>query len=219
MLIADMTDDTSPELGRGDRQQREPRHGVGRSGGGRAHPLDGVGPAWHCPQLRCHERVRGDHGAALCGIGAVPRDPTCGRPSASSAKLDHGAIFLFIAGSYTPFALGALTGPWGWTLLGLVWALAAVGVTLKALDRMRHPVLSTGFYLVMGWLSVFALSSLVRNAGPGALALILGGGVVYTLGVVFYLWTRLRFHHAIWHLFVLAGSTLHFFAVLKYVVP
>ena len=104
-------------------------------------------------------------------------------------------------------------------MLGLVWALAAVGVTLKALDRMRHPVLSTGFYLVMGWLSVFALSSLVRNAGPGALALILGGGVVYTLGVVFYLWTRLRFHHAIWHLFVLAGSTLHFFAVLKYVVP
>jgi len=134
-------------------------------------------------------------------------------------KLDHGAIFLFIAGSYTPFALGALTGPWGWTLLGLVWALAAVGVTLKALDRMRHPVLSTGFYLAMGWLAVIAVNPLLRAIPVAGVVLLAAGGLAYTIGVAFFvLDSRLRYAHFVWHLFVVAGTACHYFAVLHYAV-
>jgi hemolysin III len=134
-------------------------------------------------------------------------------------KLDHGAIYLFIAGSYTPFALGALEGPWGWTLFGLVWALAAVGVTLKAMDRMRHPIVSTGLYLAMGWLAVVAVKPLVQSIPAPGLALLAGGGVAYTLGVVFFaLDSRVRYAHFVWHLFVVAGTACHFFAVLDYAI-
>jgi hemolysin III len=134
-------------------------------------------------------------------------------------KLDHGAIFLFIAGSYTPFALGALTGPWGWTLLGLVWALAAVGVTLKALDRMRHPVLSTGFYLAMGWLAVIAVNPLLQAIPVAGVILLAAGGLAYTIGVAFFvLDSKLRYAHFVWHLFVVAGTACHYFAVLRYAI-
>ena len=134
-------------------------------------------------------------------------------------KLDHGAIFLFIAGSYTPFALGALTGPWGWTLLGLVWALAAVGVTLKALDRMRHPVLSTGFYLAMGWLAVIAVNPLLQAIPVAGVVLLAAGGLAYTIGVAFFvLDSKLRYAHFVWHLFVVAGTACHYFAVLRYAI-
>jgi hemolysin III len=134
-------------------------------------------------------------------------------------KLDHGAIFLFIAGSYTPFALGALTGPWGWTLLGLVWALAAVGVTLKALDRMRHPVLSTGFYLVMGWLAVIAVNPLLQAIPVAGVILLAAGGLAYTIGVAFFvLDSKFRYAHFVWHLFVVAGTACHYFAVLHYAI-
>jgi hemolysin III len=132
-------------------------------------------------------------------------------------KLDHGAIYLFIAGSYTPFALGPLEGPWGWTLFGLVWSLAAVGVTLKALDRMSHPILSTGLYLAMGWLSVIAVKPLLASVATQGLFLLAAGGLAYTLGVVFFaLDSRLRYAHFVWHLFVVAGTACHFFAVLDY---
>jgi hemolysin III len=132
-------------------------------------------------------------------------------------KLDHGAIYLFIAGSYTPFALGPLEGPWGWTLFGLVWSLAAVGVTLKALDRMSHPILSTGLYLAMGWLSVIAVKPLLASVAAQGLFLLAAGGLAYTLGVVFFaLDSRLRYAHFVWHLFVVAGTACHFFAVLDY---
>ena len=132
-------------------------------------------------------------------------------------KLDQGAIFLFIAGSYTPFALGPLAGPWGFTLFGLVWGLAAIGATLKALDRMAHPYLSTGLYLGMGWLCVIAAKPLLLSVATPGLVLLAAGGLAYTAGVVFFaLDSRLRYAHFVWHLFVVAGTVCHFFAVLDY---
>jgi hemolysin III len=132
-------------------------------------------------------------------------------------KLDHGAIYCFIAGSYTPFALGALAGSWGWTLFGLVWSLAAAGVALKASNRLSHPWISTGLYLVMGWLVLVAAVPLIKHVSPPGVALLLAGGVAYTVGVVFFvLDSRLRYAHAVWHTFVATGTGCHFFAVLNY---
>jgi hemolysin III len=132
-------------------------------------------------------------------------------------KLDHGAIYLLIAGTYTPFTLGVLGGPWGWTLFGLVWALAVVGVTLKAFDRISHPVWSTGLYIVMGWLVVVAAKPVLASIATPGLILLAAGGLAYTLGVAFFtLDSRVRYAHFVWHLFVIAGTTCHFFAVLDY---
>jgi hemolysin III len=132
-------------------------------------------------------------------------------------KLDHGAIYLLIAGTYTPFTLGVLGGPWGWTLFGLVWALAVVGVTLKAFDRISHPVWSTGLYIVMGWLVVVAAKPVLASIATPGLILLATGGLAYTLGVAFFtLDSRVRYAHFVWHLFVIAGTTCHFFAVLDY---
>jgi hemolysin III len=132
-------------------------------------------------------------------------------------KLDHGAIFLLIAGTYTPFTLGALSGPWGWTLLGIVWSIAVVGVTLKAFDRIRHPIASLGLYLLMGWLCVFALGPLIERVPWQGLLLLGAGGFAYMAGVAFFATdSRVRYGHFIWHLFVLAGTSCHFFAVLGY---
>jgi hemolysin III len=134
-------------------------------------------------------------------------------------KLDHGAIYLLIAGTYTPFTLGVLGGPWGWTLFGLVWALAIVGVTLKAFDHISHPVWSTGLYLVMGWLVVIAVKPMLSSIATPGLVLLAAGGFFYTLGVAFFaLDSRVRYGHFVWHLFVIAGTTCHFFAVLFYAV-
>jgi hemolysin III len=132
-------------------------------------------------------------------------------------KLDYSAIYLFIAGSYTPFAFGVLGGAWGWTLFGLVWSMAAFGVTLKAFDRLSHPILSTGLYLAMGWLVLIAAGPLVERVPAMGLALLAAGGLAYTAGVVFFLLdSRYRFAHAVWHVFVAAGTGFHFFAVLGY---
>ena len=133
--------------------------------------------------------------------------------------LDHAAIYLLIAGTYTPFTLVNLRGPWGWTLFGVVWGMAVLGIVFKATLIGRLRVLSVAFYVVMGWLVLIAARPLGQSVALGGLVLLIAGGVVYTLGVAFYAWTRLPYHHAIWHGFVLAGSTLHFFAVLLYVVP
>ncbi|HVS81235.1 MAG TPA: hemolysin III family protein [Pyrinomonadaceae bacterium] len=130
--------------------------------------------------------------------------------------LDHGAIFILIAGTYTPFSLGVMRGPWGWTLLGLIWAMAIAGLTMKAVAGTRYRWLSMVLYLSMGWLVVIAAKPvLLRVPLPGILWL-LAGGVAYTAGVAFYSAHRLRYHHFIWHLFVVAGTTCHFFAVLWY---
>jgi hemolysin III len=140
-----------------------------------------------------------------------------GRAKGVFLKLDHGSIYLFIAGSYTPFALGALAGPWGWTLFGLVWSLAALGIALKSLDRLAHPWLSTGLYLVMGWLVLIAAVPVAERVPLPGISLLVAGGVAYTVGVVFFvLDSRWKYAHAVWHGFVMAGTGFHFFAVLRY---
>jgi len=140
-----------------------------------------------------------------------------GRAKRVFLKLDHGAIYVFIAGSYTPFTLGGLGGAWGWTLFGLVWSLAVLGVTLKAFDRLSHPWLSTGLYLVMGWLVLIAFVPLVDRVPQPGVALLVAGGLAYTAGIVFFMLdSRLRYAHAVWHSFVVAGTAFHFFAVLSY---
>lgn len=130
--------------------------------------------------------------------------------------LDHSAIYLLIAGTYTPFAFGPLRGPWGWALLGAVWALAALGITAKATLGFRFPRLSTAIYLVMGWLAVIAFRPLSTQVGRAGMAWLIAGGLCYTAGVIFFAWERLRYGHMVWHLFVTAGSVCHFFAVLWY---
>jgi len=139
------------------------------------------------------------------------------RVKALLRKLDHGAIFLLIAGTYTPFTLGPLKGPLGWTLFGVVWTLAVIGVTLKAFDRIEHPIASLGMYLVMGWLCVVAIEPVLQHIAPAGLLLLGGGGASYMAGVAFFtVDSRVRYGHFIWHLFVLAGTCCHFFAVLGY---
>ncbi len=129
--------------------------------------------------------------------------------------LDHGAIYLLIAGTYTPFTLGVLRGPWGWTLFGLIWALAVAGVVLKSVGGVRHPRLSTGLYVGMGWLILIAARPLWLAMPAWGLFWLAAGGVAYTAGVAFYA-ARARYAHFIWHLFVLAGTACHFIAVLRY---
>ena len=139
-----------------------------------------------------------------------------GRTKRAVLKLDHGAIYCFIAGSYTPFALGAASGSWGWAFFGLVWSLALTGATFKALDRLSHPWLSTGLYLVMGWLVLIAAVPLVEHIPRQSALLLVAGGFAYTVGVIFFaLDSRLRYSHAVWHCFVVAGTGCHFFAVLS----
>jgi hemolysin III len=133
--------------------------------------------------------------------------------------LDHAAIYLLIAGTYTPFMLGALRGAWGWTLLGTVWGLAAVGITLKASCGLRAPRWSTAVYIVMGWMVLVAFRPLVAHVAIAGILWLLAGGIFYTVGVVFFAWERLRYTHTVWHLFVLAGSSCHYVAVLWYSAP
>ena len=133
--------------------------------------------------------------------------------------VDHSAIYLLIAGTYTPVALGPLRGPWGWTLFGVVWAAAIAGIVQKSLALERAPIGSVVLYLAMGWCVLIAFRPLVERVEPGGVALLLAGGVAYSLGIVFYALKRMRYHHFVWHLFVLAGSVLHYFAVLLYVIP
>ena len=130
--------------------------------------------------------------------------------------LDHGAIFLLIAGTYTPFTLGILRGPWGWTLFGLIWGLAIVGLTMKAVFGARYSWLSVVLYLTMGWLVVIAAPEVLHRVPLSGLAWIIAGGIAYTGGIGFYAAHRVRYAHFAWHLFVIAGTVCHFFAVLWY---
>lgn len=140
-----------------------------------------------------------------------------GRAKHRCGKIDHGAIYLFIAGTYTPFSLGVLNGDWGWTLFGLIWGLAVVGLVLKAFEKLSHPLLSTGLYLAMGWLVLIAAVPLLERVALAGIGWLVAGGLAYTVGVFFYLTdARYKFGHFVWHLFVMAGTTCHFFAVLWY---
>lgn len=130
--------------------------------------------------------------------------------------LDHGAIFLLIAGTYTPFALGVLHGAWGWGLLGLVWSLALVGVVVKAISGTDYPRFSLCLYLVMGWAILIAIKPLWLLMPAAGLLWLLAGGIAYTAGVAFFAAERVRYSHFVWHLFVLAGTACHFVAVLRY---
>ena len=140
-----------------------------------------------------------------------------GRAKGVFRVIEHSAIFLLIAGTYTPFTLGVLRGTWGWTLLGLVWGIAVSGVVLKALNRLTHPILTTSLYLLMGWLIVIAAEPLSERVPASGLLWLVAGGLAYTIGVFFFaLDSRLRYGHFIWHLFVMAGTACHYFAVLGY---
>lgn len=132
---------------------------------------------------------------------------------------DHSAIFLLIAGTYTPFLLVNLRGPWGWSLLGAIWGIAVLGIGLRVSLRRRPHALFVALYVAMGWVALVAIRPIIALIPVGGLVLLIAGGVAYTLGVGFYLWRRLPYNHAVWHLFVLAGSALHFLAVLNYVIP
>lgn len=133
--------------------------------------------------------------------------------------IDHAAIYFLIAGTYTPFALVNLRGPWGWTLLSVAWGIALIGVVLELSQKKRRKWLSLSLYLGLGWMAVFAIQPMIDNVDVGGLMLLLGGGLAYSLGVIFYVWKSLKYHHAIWHLFVLAGSVLHFLSIFYYVLP
>jgi hemolysin III len=130
--------------------------------------------------------------------------------------LDHAAIYLLIAGTYTPFTLGVLRGAWGWTLFGVIWGLALIGIFLKSMRGIRYPRLSTAVYLMMGWLVLIAIKPLASNVQSWGLFWLVAGGVAYTAGVGFYAARRMRYAHLVWHLFVLAGTACHFVAVLRY---
>jgi hemolysin III len=132
---------------------------------------------------------------------------------------DHSAIYLLIAGTYTPFTLVNMRGPWGWSMFGIIWGLALLGLCLNFTLMGRSRILAGLVYIGMGWLVVVAAKPLMATVAPGGIAWLVAGGLAYTFGVIFYVWKTLPFNHAIWHLFVMAGSVCHFFAILFYVIP
>ncbi|MGG1911647.1 hemolysin III family protein [Priestia megaterium] len=132
---------------------------------------------------------------------------------------DHSSIYLFIAGTYTPFLFIAVKGTTGWTLFGIVWGIALAGIVFKAFFVKKFLFISTILYVFMGWMIVFAWDSLTQNIAHQGIVLLVVGGVLYTIGAVFYVWRGFRFHHMIWHMFVLGGTLLHFLAIILYVLP
>ena len=154
--------------------------------------------------------------ALLYGASALYHLLPMGSGKRLCRHFDHAAIYVLIAGTYTPFALGALRGPWGWSLLVTVWTIAAVGVAMKFKIGFRFPRLSTVLYLAMGWLVLVVLRPLVAQIGMGGFWWLLAGGLAYSLGIIFYVWEKLHYSHLYWHGFVLAGSVFHFIAVVNY---
>lgn len=131
---------------------------------------------------------------------------------------DHSSIYLFIAGTYTPLLLVILRGTFGWTLFGVVWGIALIGIIFKAFFTKRFMILSTLFYIIMGWIITVAWKPLTASMAEQGVILLIVGGLCYTVGTIFYVWRSFPHHHAVWHLFVLAGSTLHFFTIFFYVI-
>lgn len=133
--------------------------------------------------------------------------------------LDHSSIYLFIAGTYTPITLIVIQGALGWTLFGIVWGLAVGGIIFKSFFVKKYLFTSTVLYVFMGWLIVIGWSQIRQNMDANGVVLLVVGGVLYTIGAIFYIWRGFKFHHMIWHLFVIAGSAAHFFCVLLYLLP
>jgi len=129
------------------------------------------------------------------------------------ARMDHSAIFLLIAGTYTPFMLTSLRGPWGWTMFGAIWSMAIFGVVIRSIYLERFRILSTAMYAVMGWSFLIAYNQIITKMPALSIRFLLYGGIAYTVGILFYAWKKQPFAHSIWHLFVLAGSIFHFFAI------
>ena len=133
-------------------------------------------------------------------------------------QLDHSMIYVLIAGTYTPLTLVTLRGAWGWTLFGLVWGMALCGLISEQLIKKRILWLSLSLYLGMGWLLVVAIRPLMTSLATGGLILLLAGGILYSVGILFYIWKNLSYHHVIWHIFVMAGSAAHFLSIYFYVI-
>ncbi len=173
------------------------------------------GDAWHV--VGC--TVFGVTLVLLYAASTLYHGVTSPRAKRLLQRFDHAAIFLLIAGTYTPFTLVSLRGEWGSMLLGLVWGLALLGIALQVALPRHVTSVSVLLSLAMGWLAVIALEPLVRAVEPGGLLLLALGGAAYTLGVVFYAWRRLPYNHVVWHLFAMAGSACHFSCVIGYVIP
>jgi len=172
----------------------------------RAGPVEGAAAAVYCGTM-----------VLLFSVSAAYHWLPQGATKELLRRLDHAAIFLFIAGSYTPFMLGPMADEGGYWVLGLIWAVATVGVVAKCANRLTHPFLSTAIYMGLGWLSIFILEPLMHAIPTGGIALIVTGGVLYTLGaIVFHFDERIRYAHFAWHMLVLGASGCHFVAVLRY---
>lgn len=132
---------------------------------------------------------------------------------------DHASIYLFIAGSYTPFTFIVIQGTLGWTMFGIIWGLAIAGTVFKAFFVKKYLFTSTILYVAMGWMVILGWNQIVENLDPNGIILFVTGGICYTFGAIFYVWRGFKFHHAVWHLFVIAGTATHFFCVLLYLLP
>lgn len=180
-----------------------------------------VGAAWagHDPARIASAIVFAGALVALYGASTLYHALPPSRAKQLFQLVDHSAIFLLIAGTYTPFAIGVLRGIEGWTVLGLIWTLALAGIAGKSMGRLRSRRLSTLLYVGMGWLAVLILHPLAASLSAAGLGWLVAGGLFYTAGVLFYVRERPRYSHTIWHLFVLSGSACHFMAVLWYALP
>jgi hemolysin III len=173
------------------------------------------GDAWHI--VSCS--IYGTTLVLLYGASTIYHATWSPRHKEIFRSLDQSAIYLLIAGTYTPFTLVNLRGGWGWTIFGIVWGFALLGVVLEAVARERVRVFSEALYVALGWVAAIAVKPLLENVETGGVVLIVAGGLAYTGGLVFYAWKRLPYNHALWHVSVMVGSILHFFAVLFYVIP
>ena len=179
-----------------------------------------LGNAWHI--VSCS--IYGTTQILLYTASTLYHSITHPRAKSVFRVLDHSAIFLLIAGTYTPFTLVNLRGPWGWAICSIVWGIAIVGISLRAFflrkTLMRQKAVWTALpYVAMGWIAIIGIKPMFESVASGGIVLLFAGGLAYTVGSVFYVWKRIPFNHAIWHLFVMAGSAFHFFAVLFYVIP
>ena len=173
------------------------------------------GDAWHVVSAS----IYGTTLILLYGASTVYHALPTSRAKGVWRLLDHSAIYLLIAGTYTPFTLVNLRGGWGWSLFGVVWGLAAVGVVFENVATRRSRMVSLVLYVGLGWLVAIAVKPLLSAVDTGGLILVALGGLAYTGGIVFYRWRELPYNHALWHVAVLAGSACHFFAILFYVMP